>query len=69
MQSLVVIHNCPNIKTAGPIGSGADIEFGWTETIPAQALRQSTYMTDVTLPEGITGIGGSAFAECTWENS
>ncbi|MBR2845841.1 MAG: leucine-rich repeat protein [Solobacterium sp.] len=58
-------YNCPNIKTAGPIGSGADIEFGWTETIPAQALRQSTYLTDVTLPEGITSIGGSAFAECT----
>ena len=30
--------DCTNLKTAGPIGSGSNIEFGWTSSIPSNAF-------------------------------
>ena len=42
--------------TAGPIGSGCDVEFGWTEELPDYALY-GLKITDVTLPDTIKSIG------------
>ena len=57
---------CEKLKTAGPAGggSGYDIEFGWTEAVPAYAFANCASLTEVTIPEGITGIGEYAFASC-----
>ena len=42
--------------TAGPIGSGCDVEFGWTEELPDYALSYLK-ITDITLPDTIKSIG------------
>lgn len=52
--------DCP-VTTAGPIGSGCDIEFGWTEAIPDNAFRNFKNLTSVTLPDGVQSIGEYAF--------
>jgi len=56
---------CTNLKNAGPIGSGCDYEFGWTEAIPDRAFDECTGMTAVILPDSITSIGEGAFNYCT----
>lgn len=55
---------CENLSTAGPIGSGANYEFGWTEKIPEEAFGGCTQLTSVTIPEGITTIGTNALENC-----
>ena len=61
-----VFGSCGGLRTAGPAGggSGYDIEFGWTEAIPANAFSDCASLTEVTIPEGVTGIGDSAFLGC-----
>ena len=49
-------------RTAGPIGSGCNIEFGWKTGIPDNAFKKSP-LGKVTIPEGVTKIGKSAFAQ------
>lgn len=61
---------CPKILTAGPIGSGCNIEFAWDTIIPKGAFTNSildtlpnyTSLTEIILPNTITDIGDSAFA-------
>lgn len=48
--------------TAGPIGSGADIEFGWTDTIPTNAFDHSN-ITEIVIPASVTKIE-DAFFNC-----
>ncbi|MCR5794537.1 MAG: leucine-rich repeat protein, partial [Solobacterium sp.] len=60
-----IVYRCANIKTAGPIGSGSDYEFGWTEQIPDKAFGTCENLTDVALPETITYIGAHAFEACS----
>ncbi|MDO4193738.1 MAG: leucine-rich repeat protein, partial [Erysipelotrichaceae bacterium] len=60
-----IFNNCPKLTTAGPIGSGSNIEFGWTTSIPAYAFSECSSLTSVVIPEGITEIGGLAFSKCT----
>lgn len=55
---------CYQLKSAGPIGGGYDIEFGWTEAIPDFAFSGCEYLTHITLPDSITSIGDRAFYEC-----
>ncbi|MDO4194417.1 MAG: leucine-rich repeat protein, partial [Erysipelotrichaceae bacterium] len=57
-------YNCTGLKTAGPIGSGANIEFGWTEELPYGAFYYANYLTSVTIPDGIKTIGRAAFLNC-----
>jgi len=52
------------LKTAGPIGSGCDIEFGWTDTIPERAFVGCSELTAVTLPASLKTVGASAFNGC-----
>ena len=54
-----------NLTSAGPIGSGCDIEFGWTDKIPDYAFFGCQGLVDVTLPESITSIGSHAFYLCS----
>ena len=51
--------------SAGPIGGGYNLEFGWSEYIPAYAFYGFDVMSSIVFPEGITSIGKSAFAYCT----
>ncbi|MCR5448480.1 MAG: leucine-rich repeat protein, partial [Solobacterium sp.] len=57
-------YNCTGLKTAGPIGSGANIEFGWTQELPYGAFYYANYLTSVTIPDGIKTIGRAAFLNC-----
>ncbi len=45
---------CTGLKTAGPIGSGCDFQFGWTGKIPAGAFTDLSGLTRVTIPAGVT---------------
>ena len=60
-----IFGSCSNLITAGPIGSGANIEFGWTAEIPARAFNNCTHLTDITIPDSITTIGEYAFLYCS----
>ena len=53
--------NCPNLTSAGPIGSGCSIEFPWTTEIPAAAFMGADCLQQIVFPEGVTKIGSSAF--------
>lgn len=56
--------NCPGLTSAGPIGSGCDIEFGWTSVIPGATFEQATALKSVILPEGLTSLDYT-FSECS----
>ena len=55
---------CDLLKTAGPIDSGCNIEFSWTEEIPDYAFYDCGSLTDVTIPNSVTRVGTAAFLEC-----
>ncbi len=59
-----IFSKCDSLKTAGPLGSGFDYEFSWTEAIPAYAFAECGNLTSVVIPETVTSIGESAFANC-----
>ncbi len=50
-----------NAKTAGPIGSGCDVEFGWDEEIPDGVFERWYSLEKVTIPATVTKIGNNAF--------
>ena len=52
------------IITAGPIGSGCNLEFGWDETIPIYGFFGCGDLERVILPEGIKYISYGAFENC-----
>lgn len=56
---------CKKLETAGPIGSGCNIEFGWKKKIPTRAFFGCSSLKKITIPDGITSIGLRAFAGCT----
>ena len=60
-----VFTGCSGLKTAGPIGSGCDIEFGWTKAVPDNAFNECEILTAAIIPAGITSIGYGAFSYCT----
>ena len=61
--SSYAFENCDGLKTAGPIGSGCNYEFGWKEKIPEFAFAGSDIIS-ADLSEGITSIGDYAFMDC-----
>lgn len=54
-------YDCPLLTTAGPIGSNCNIEFGWTDTIPACAFKGLYSLTEIVFPDNLKTIGVSAF--------
>ena len=61
---------CPKLTSVGPMGSGCDLEYGWTSRIPNDAFYHMENLTKVVWPEssnggGITAIGERAFFYCT----
>ena len=57
-----VFHGCEKLTSAGPLGSGCAIEFGWTDQIPERAFLGCRTLEQITFPEGVTKIGDAAFA-------
>lgn len=60
-----IFDHCPNLKTAGTMGSGYDIEFCWSTAIPSYIFSNCGSLTEVTIPSSVTSIGSSAFADCS----
>ncbi len=56
--------NCPELKTAGPIGSGCNIEFGWSSGIPRSAFANSNTLQILVMPTSIKEVGYGAFLGC-----
>ena len=52
--------DCDSLKTAGPLNTGCNIEFGWTDDIPAYAFLGAR-LSEATIPETIKSIGDFAF--------
>ena len=52
------------LGTAGPLGSGADYEFGWTDEIPDYGFDFITSLRTAVLPDSVRSIGRYAFSEC-----
>ena len=59
-----VFQNCTLLSTAGPIGGGYDIEFGWTDALPNNAFRFCTGLVTLIVPEGVTSLGEYAVEYC-----
>ncbi len=55
---------CNKILTAGPIGSGSDYEFPWTEEIPDNAFSGLRKLRKTVLPATIRKVGNNAFKDC-----
>ena len=51
--------------SAGPIGGGYDIEYGWTEIIPDYAFSGCSSLTEIVIPNSVTSIGSYAFKDCS----
>lgn len=64
IESSAFYNSGSNIKTAGPIGSGCDYEFPWTDEIPDYAFQYMSGLTDVIIPDTVERIGNSAFFNC-----
>ena len=47
--------------SVGPVGSEADYEFAWSDSIPNYAFYNLRKLTAVTLPDTLTSIGSYAF--------
>ena len=58
-----VFSYCNKLLTAGPIGSGCNIEFGWSQKL--LQLSRCSSLQSVTIPEYITEISGGSFKECS----
>lgn len=55
---------CNGLTSAGPIGGGYNIEFGWTKSIPAHAFKHCGVLEGVTIPESVMRIEEWAFDGC-----
>ena len=60
----IAFSGCDKLKTAGPIGSGCNFQFAWTDMIPNNAFSCLYSLTDVILPESVKSIGAFAFNGC-----
>lgn len=59
-----VFHGCDKLKSVGPVGSGCDLEFSWTDKIPGYFFSGMS-IESVILPETIVSLGVGAFSQCT----
>ena len=58
-----VFSGSKKLVSAGPIGSGCNIEYAWENRMPSRAFYDSD-IHSVIIPESITSIGSEAFAYC-----
>ncbi len=58
-----ILYGCV-FKSAGPIGSGQQLEFGWTDAIPEDAFEYMYGLESVILPVGLRRIERDAFNSC-----
>lgn len=56
---------CQYLTNAGPIGGDFDIQFGWTERIPAYSFDTCRSLINVMIPDGVNSIGHYAFWRCS----
>lgn len=59
-----IFQDCPLLSTAGPVGSGCSIEFGWAKEIPDNAFHGCAFLAHVMIPDTVSTIGANAFAGC-----
>ena len=57
--------DCNSLRTAGPIGSNCDYQFGWDTSIPWYAFSGCNGLTNIKIPNSIKNIGGYAFYYCS----
>ena len=60
-----VFWGCSKLKTAGPNGSDANIEYGWTTEFPKEAFYGCDGLEEIELPASLISIPESAFATCS----
>ena len=60
-----VFKDCTKLTSAGPTGSGCNIEYGWRTEIPANVFSDCSSLEKVILSDKIKTIGDSAFSNCT----
>lgn len=53
----------PNLKTAGPLGSGADIGLGAGEAVPEKCFTAFISLEEAVIPEGVGTVGAQAFSD------
>ena len=63
LSSIRVFSGCTLLTSAGPVGSGCSMEFGWEDEIPSYAFCGSPVST-VTIPVSVTEIDPQAFSDC-----
>lgn len=59
------LEDCTKIKSAGPIGSGADYEYAYRDNIPEYAFYNMKNLESFDVPEGVKSISWGAFEGCT----
>ena len=63
-MGMCVFDDSTKLKTAGPIGGGYNVEYGWTESIPQYAFNSFHTLTSIILPEELEEISDGGFADC-----
>ena len=58
-----IFNRCDSLKSAGPIGSGCNIEYGWTDEIPFIAFYGSS-LSRVIISDSIRSVQSLAFKRC-----
>ncbi|MDO4413611.1 MAG: leucine-rich repeat protein [Erysipelotrichaceae bacterium] len=57
-------YNCPLLKSAGPIGGNYNVEYAWTDSLPANAFGGMHSLEEFTWHETISSAGRYAFGNC-----
>ena len=60
-----VFYGCSKLKTAGPIGSDANIEYGWTTELPKEAFYGCDGLEEIELSSSLISVPESAFGTCS----
>lgn len=59
-----VFTDCPKLISAGSLGSGCNIEFGWSDALPENAFYECASITKLTVPGSVKTIGINALYNC-----